>query len=292
MAKTLRKDTRHTIAKTWPRFVSIACLMVLAVFALVGLKVTGPNMRDTAASFFDQSQLTDVTVISTWGLDDTDQSLFDSVSDIRDVEYGYAVDTLIAGTDTSVRVFSLPERISLPEVTSGSLPVSTDEIALDFRLEGTYEIGDTIVLDEPNADEAEDESETEDEDPSEMLTHNTFRVVGFVKSAEFIDREQFGQTMIGTGQLNYFAFVTADAFDSDVYMSARLLFEDTEGAEPYDSAYLALLDQHKATLEDLLVPQAQARLAVIVSDAQAEIDDGRTENCRRPGAVGRRARGT
>ena len=41
MAKTLRKDTRHTIAKTWPRFVSIACLMVLAVFALVGLKVTG-----------------------------------------------------------------------------------------------------------------------------------------------------------------------------------------------------------------------------------------------------------
>ncbi|KAL9704033.1 hypothetical protein quinque_007551 [Culex quinquefasciatus] len=44
-------------------------------------------------------------------------------------------------------------------------------------------------------------------------------------------------------------------------MSARLLFEDTEGAEPYDNAYLALLDQHKATLEDLLCPQAQARLA-------------------------------
>ena len=86
MAKTLRKDTRHTIGKRWARFVSIGWLVVLAVFALVGLKVTGPNMRDTAASFFDQSQLTDVTAISTWGLDDTDQSLFDSVRDIRDVE--------------------------------------------------------------------------------------------------------------------------------------------------------------------------------------------------------------
>ena len=47
--RMLWKDIRQTLSKSKGRVVSIVCLMALGSFALVGLKVTGPDMQATAA---------------------------------------------------------------------------------------------------------------------------------------------------------------------------------------------------------------------------------------------------
>ena len=54
MARTkkrmLWRDILVTFKKSRGRFLSIACLIALGSFALVGLKVAGPDMRETSAS--------------------------------------------------------------------------------------------------------------------------------------------------------------------------------------------------------------------------------------------------
>lgn len=84
--RMLWKDIRQTLSKSKGRVVSIVCLMALGSFALVGLKVTGPDMQATAAG-------------------------------IKEVEYGYFKDVVISGTDRSMRIYSKPDAVSTYDVT-------------------------------------------------------------------------------------------------------------------------------------------------------------------------------
>ncbi len=104
------------------RFVSIICLMALGSFALVGLKVAGPDMQATGAEFYGSNNLADVTVVSTYGLSEDDEKIIGEADGIRDIEYGYFKDVAIKGTNSSMRVFSKPERISTYDVVEGRMP--------------------------------------------------------------------------------------------------------------------------------------------------------------------------
>ncbi len=50
--KTYWKDVRKSFSSSKGRVVSIASLMALGSFALVGLKVTTPDMQHTGTSYF------------------------------------------------------------------------------------------------------------------------------------------------------------------------------------------------------------------------------------------------
>ena len=54
--RILWKDIRQTLSGSIGRFVSIVCLMALGSFALVGLKVAGPDMQATGAEFYGRSE--------------------------------------------------------------------------------------------------------------------------------------------------------------------------------------------------------------------------------------------
>lgn len=94
----------------------------LGSFALVGLKVTGPDMQATGAEFYRSNNLADVTVVSTYGLSEEDEGVIGEADGIRDIEYGYFKDVVIKGTNSSMRVFSKPERISTYDVVEGRMP--------------------------------------------------------------------------------------------------------------------------------------------------------------------------
>ena len=76
--RMLWKDIRVTMAKSKGRFLSIVSLMALGSFALVGLFVTGPDMRITGTDFFNQNNLADITVISDYGLTKADENIIRS----------------------------------------------------------------------------------------------------------------------------------------------------------------------------------------------------------------------
>ncbi|MEY8513995.1 ABC transporter permease [Lactococcus taiwanensis] len=263
--KTLNKEIRRSITGSLGRFLSIFSLMVLGVFAFVGLKVSGPDMRATAEHFYRQQQLADLTVTSSLGLDQSDQKFLKQTSGLKKIEFGYFQDVVIKDTHTSLRLFSQPDTLSTYQLMSGKMPQDSGEIALDYRFKADYHLGETLHF----AAEAQDESR--------ILRKDNFKIVGFVKSSEYVDKNTFGPTTVGTGQLNGYAVVPKKAFQSKVYLMARLRYKNLAGLSIYDEKYNQRLEQHQKQLESRLKQQGKSRLSELREKSQIELDEARQE---------------
>lgn len=263
----LNKDLWRSIKHSKGRFLSILLLMALGSFALVGLFVAGPDMRAAASAYFGEYDVADVTVVSDYGLDEGDVAAIEGASGVRQVEFGYFSDVTVAGTTESLRVTSAPEELSQFELVEGRMPEASDEMAVDTVLAGEYPLGSTITIEEKANSVSGDT----------LLAGTTYTVVGYVNSTEILSMVNMGQSTAGTGSLAGYAVVTADAFDSDVYTTARLAYEDTWGLDPYSDEYRDAVQAHKDELDDLLDDRPEARLAAVRADAQEEIDNGQAE---------------
>lgn len=267
MARTKRRmlwrDILATFKKSRGRFLSIACLIALGSFALVGLRVAGPDMRETSASYFASYDMADLAVIGDMGIDDNDAADIERASGIREVEYGYLKDVTIAGTNDAMRVESTPDHVSQFEVVDGRMPTAEDEIAVDSFMAARYPVGSTIEF-----------SEKEDASGSKTLKCETFTVVGHVSSMDIIANVNKGKTTVGTGDLSGYAVVIPDVFDVDYHMIARLTFDDTEGLDPYGAEYLSKVASHKEELGGLLSNAPERRLSVVRGEYDEQIDDG------------------
>ena len=169
--RMLWKDIRQTLSKSKGRVVSIVCLMALGPFALVGLKVTGPDMQATAADFYGRNNLADITVVSNYGISKDDERIIGKADGIKEVEYGYFKDVVISGTDRSMRIYSKPDAVSTYDVTEGRLPKRTGEIALDMKERDRFAVGSTLNV-----------TEKTDIAGGTVLRHHKFTVYGFAAS--------------------------------------------------------------------------------------------------------------
>lgn len=111
--KILWKDAFQAITSSLGRFIAIFLLMMLGSFTLIGLKITGPDMRETATSFYQQHKLADTTVVSNYGLDANDVHVIKEYSKIKNYDLGYFQDTKVNNGQTVVRYF-LIQRIFQP----------------------------------------------------------------------------------------------------------------------------------------------------------------------------------
>lgn len=264
--KALNRDIQKSFSKSKGRFISIACLIALGSFALVGLQVTGPDMRKTTSDYLQQYHAADLSVIGSMGIDQENAKTIDSLDGTEQVTYGYLKDVVLKDTSESCRIFSLDEDISKYEVVSGRLPEKADEIAFADADKDNYQIGDQITFEEKA-----------DTSGNTVLKNKTFTITGFVHSTEILSCVNQGQSTAGSGELNSYAVVTEDAFDCDYYMIARITFRDTQGLDPYSDAYTDKIQAHKNQLETLLEDAPAQRLNAVKSEYQEKIDDGRQQ---------------
>ena len=255
------KDIWLTIRQSKGRFFSIFGLMMIGSMALVALKVTTPNMERTAQLFVDKTQMLDLAVMADYGLDEAD------VKELKDlpqaqVEFAYLADVTIKDTYQAVRIFSQTDKISQYELVSGHLPQKESEIALATSLQKDYKIGDTISF-------------TLGQDSP--LKAETFTITGFVHSSEIWDQTSIGQTTVGTGELTAYAVTSPQAFDSEVYMLARIRYTDLTQTPYYSGSYEKKISQYQQDLEKLLADNGQQCLEVLKANAQEAIQDGQAE---------------
>ncbi|GAF36082.1 hypothetical protein [Lentilactobacillus farraginis] len=59
MKKALRKNIFREFRFSFARFISITMLLALGVFVLIGLKVTGPDMRTTGNNYYTAHKMAD-----------------------------------------------------------------------------------------------------------------------------------------------------------------------------------------------------------------------------------------
>lgn len=271
--RTLWKDIKKSFKNSAGRFFSIMLLMALGSFALVGLFVTGPDMRATGQTYFEKLNVADISIIGDYGIREDDQKVIEKAKGIDDVEYIYLKDVVVKNSDVSFRLFSKPKDISKYEVEQGRMPTKQNEIAIDVNYQDQYPINSVISF-----------SEKSDALGSKVLKKTKFKVVGYIQSGEILSKENKGQTTAGTGSLDSFGVVSKDVFDSDVYMMAKITFKDTKGLDPYSDEYTDLIQKHKDNLNKLLVDQPQLTLATIKDEAnetiqenQDKLDDAKNE---------------
>ena len=167
----LKESIKRSFKSSKGRFLSIFMLMMIGSFALLGLKVTGPNMRKTGERYFDKTNLTDVSVIGSYGIDDDDQKKIDQAKGVSQKEYGYFKDVSLSGTDKSLRILSKPDEISKYIIKDGSELKNQTDILLSENFKDSYKIGDKISIDEKSGI-----------DDKYALKNKTYEVVGFVDS--------------------------------------------------------------------------------------------------------------
>ena len=264
--KKLWEDIKKCFSHTKGRFISIFALMMLGSFALVGLKVTGPNIRDTGNHYFQDLNLSDITVIGDYGIDKENQKAINQLSGSERIEYGYLKDVEIKDSTDAIRIFSNPDEISKYELIEGRNANKDSEIVLSNTYADKYKIGDTIKF-----------SEKEDASGNYVLKKHSFKIVGFVNSPEFLSSINMGQSSAGAGELKGYAFVKDSVFDLDYYMLARITFKDTKNIDPYTNKYTDCIQNHKSKLEKLLVNQPELRLETIKKEYQKQIDDGQKQ---------------
>ncbi len=234
-------------------------LMMLGAFALVGLKVSGPDIEDTLNSYMETANAADLFVVAGYGLSGEDQA--EIKQENAEVEFGYFVDTVMDDTPNAIRVFSQTTDISTFELVSGEFPTKSNEVALAQTMADQYKIGDTIRLNESGS--------------STLLKEHEFTINGFVNSSEILSKTIKGVSSAGSGDLSGFAVVPKDTFDSEVYTIARLRYPDLRKCKTTSHEYADKVAQLQQALEEKLADNGTVRLDALKTTADDKISEGK-----------------
>ena len=261
--KVYWKDLFASFAHSKGRFLSILTLMLLGSLALVGLKVTTPNMHRTANQFIQQQKMLDLAVMGDLGLDQADQEELLGVKGAR-VEFGSLLDLTVKGTGEAIRLFSAPKSLSSFRVTKGRLPQKEGELALASFWEDRYQIGDTLTLEEKAGTRS-------------SLKRKQFTIVGFVQSSEMWSQKNLGTAMSGSGNLDAYALVSKEVFTTKLPAMARIQFDDLKSLDSFSQVYQKRLEAHQEELEKLLKDNGKARYQRLKQEADGQIQKGQKE---------------
>ena len=263
MKKTYRKDLLQSVVASKGRFASILTLMMLGSLALVGLKVTSPNLERTAEDYLRKANTLDLAVIADYGLDKEDQDELKTLQGAS-VEFGYMEDLTVEKGEEAVRLYSKPEGISTFQVTEGRLPETDGEIALADFWKDRYQIGQTITF-------------SKKEEGKTVIKSQSFTITGFVQSGEMFSQKDLGGASSGNGSLAGYGVILASQFDTEVYSIARVRYDDLKNLDAFSSDYRTKRAQHQEELQDLLADNGQKRLASIKANGQKNLEDGKEE---------------
>lgn len=236
------RDTWRTILKSQGRFWSLLLLVMVASFALTGLKITGSDMRDTARNFYQETKLADLTLTSNYGFDQKDRTLVEKKAGNSQIDWGYFQDTTINGNKQPLRLYSLTKNISKYQLVQGKMPTKANEVAISYLLADKYHLGQKLKLDQ-----------------HQLLKNSQLKVVGFVRSSEHTNSLEMGATNIGDGQLAGVGVMTKSAFKSGKYLIGRIRFKQTAKLDPYAKAYTDYVAKKQKALEQALAIRAKTK---------------------------------
>lgn len=261
--KILWKDALSSLNHSWGRFIGIMLLMAVSAFAFIGLKMSGPDMRNTAQTYYQEVNLADLTVSSNYGLDKKDTQTIKKQARNATLDFGYVQDTSINNSKTSLRVLSESKNISTNQLISGHFPKKDNQIAISYLLKNKYHLGEWITLNEHS-----------------NLKNSRFKIVGFIQPSEYTDKSNLGQSNVGNGQLSGVAVVKKSAFKAQNYSIARIRFNKTKELDPYSSTYQKFIDNKKERLTNSLKQNSKFKKTEInnnFKDAQKQIDQAKKQ---------------
>ncbi len=272
MRSALIKDIFKEIHRAAGRFIAIFAIVALGVGFFAGLKATTPDMKATADKYFDEQNLMDIRLLSTFGFTAEDISALRSQPGVLDVMPTYGMDALMDMPDGTKAVkvhamdFSLPvsQRMNEPVLTEGRLPAAPNECLMDahsLALDDSAKIGDNITVSADNTEETRD-----------MFAQKTFTVVGMVNSPYYISFQR-GNTGIGNGKISSYVIIPTQSVESEYYTEVFATVKGASALGTYSDKYKDLIDARVTELESFGKTRAALRYQDVKTEAQTKIDE-------------------
>ena len=271
--KALHKDFWMEVRKSRARFISIFCIVALGVAFFSGIQAASPDMRLSGDAYYNTSKLMDLKIVGTMGLTEDDVKAVQELSGVGNVEGAYSTDVICGENDSQkvLHVESLNKKVNQLTLTEGRLPEKSGECFLDstFAASQGYEVGSKLVI-------------RQDGDNG-LLKTEEYTVTGIGKSPLYISFNR-GNTTVGSGEVNGFAYVLPDDFDSEVFTQIYVRANEVEKVTSYTDAYENLIDKIQTKVEGIEAECCQIRYDEVmaeaqdkISDAEKELEDGKKE---------------
>ena len=263
----MRKNLRQSIRNSLGRYIALALIICLGASLFMGLLITRQDMVFTGQRFMQEQNMFDLRMISNYGWTEEYVDQFAALPGVKDAE-GVVYLDVIARTedmaeDSVYRFYAMPDRMNKVALRSGRMPENNRECLVEGFFTNDSILGKTVTISKLN------ESDTLD-----ALCSKTFTVVGRIASPLYLDMNR-GTTAVGSGSLENYYYLPADAFDTDYYTEINLTLQKT-----YDIFSVEYHDYLEDSL-DLLEPEAEAlsmqRFLDIKLEAEEKYEEGYQE---------------
>lgn len=267
--KAYQKNTIREITKTKSRFLSILLICGIGVGFFSGVRASGGDMRVSADDYFDERNLFDLRVLSTFGLTDSD---LEAIREIDGVDGAYASKytdlAMRCGEHEFItRVYSeLPDDINTINLYKGRMPEADDEVIVNcYSFSDNVSVGEKITLEDPTK---------ADEFP---LKYDEYTIVGLYSTPMFISITQRGSTNIGDGVIDALMIVPEEHFTQEPYTEIYVRSDDLKDVRSYSDKYEILRDKINDKLTELGEERSEIRYNEVLGDAEKKIEDGEKE---------------
>ncbi|MBQ4346584.1 MAG: FtsX-like permease family protein [Oscillospiraceae bacterium] len=277
MKSKILTDTLRKITRAKGRFLALFGIIALSSGFFAGLKVTGPDMKQSAEDYYRKTHLMDLHLMSDIGFNDAALRLLQETEGLHAISPGYSEAAFLAGADdaeTIVKLYSMDfaavreqSAINLPLLTEGEWPDAPNECLIEANTPSRYGVGDTLTVTVTDAE-------------TSLLKETVFTVTGRADWSMFVDFNR-GTASVGDGSIDSFLLVPAAAFEQDVYTDIYLTLEETQSIDSYSDAYDAVIKRYTELFEDQAevyvaprVEQVRLEAAELLTDSRKELDDG------------------
>ena len=265
--RSVTKNIFREIKRTKNRFFSIFTICAIGVGFFSGVRAAGSDMKMTADNYYDDHQLFDLRVMSTFGLTDGDLQALEQTDGISAVQGSKYTDLVFINDskDYNTRVYSWnpDDKLNRIDLLEGRFPQADNECILNVRkMNGQLSVGDRLTLISPSED---------DEFP---LENSEFTVVGLFDTPMYISSTQRGSTTIGDGSLDAFIYIPESNFTQEVYTEIYVQSDGLKELASYSDEYDALRDSISDRLETLGIDRSKIRYEEVIGEAEQKIADG------------------
>ena len=239
--RAYKKSITREILSSKARFASILVIILLGVAFYSGIKSSGPDMNKAVNELYKNQNLMDSKIVSTLGLSDKDLDLLKNNDKILDFYPTHTIDANLENINSVVRFMEYDKNNNINKfiVVDGRLPLNSGEIALDeqaLKNNKNLKVGDTYTIESYK-------------DTMKYFKKKTFKIVGFVKSPMYMEKESRGTTTVGKGSIDYFAVVNKDDISMDAYTEIYVRFKNVEGLDAYSDEYKETMEINNKYLE-------------------------------------------
>ncbi|MDD5946349.1 MAG: FtsX-like permease family protein [Oscillospiraceae bacterium] len=280
MKTKLLVDTLRKITRAKGRFLALFGIIALSSGFFAGLKVTGPDMKQSAEKYYRDTNLMDLHLLSDIGFHKDTVAQLSALDGVAQVQAGCSEAAFLPAQDnaeTIVKLFGVDfdavqqqTAINLLELTEGEYPDAPNECLIEVNTPPCYQVGDTLTVTVADAE-------------TSILKETTFTVTGKANWSMFVDFKR-GTTSIGNGSIDSFLLVPMTAFAQEFYTDMYITLEETQGMDSYSDAYDAVIARYTEQIESNVpaytasrIEQVRDEAAEQLADSRKELDDGWAE---------------